>query len=117
MDRATVFPTRLSLGHVEANRSQFPSYVVLPLPPHSHNTSFETIGVTTFKKYITKAYESLQVASSVPFVILSTATTAHIVHPAPKIPDTLDKMNSIQDKFAPSHRKQHHLLLRNILYL
>lgn len=52
------FPIRFSPEEIEANRDKIKAYVVLPVPPHANAAQFETIGRTTFKKYVLKSYEN-----------------------------------------------------------
>ncbi|XP_055309871.1 nuclear RNA export factor 2 [Sitodiplosis mosellana] len=82
------FPVRLSPDEIEANRNNISAYVVLPIPPHAVPLQFETIGRTTFKKYVVKAYENLfaqdafpiQDYWNIPFVIAREAKVPHLVH-------------------------------------
>lgn len=83
-----VYPIRLSQEHIDAHRDQIKTYVVLPIPNHAQNVPFETIGVTTFKKYILKSYQTLfcqpfftsSVYTKVPFVISDKPVIPHVVH-------------------------------------
>lgn len=80
-------PVRFSQEQIDANRSQIKIFVVLPIPPHATQVQFETIGRTTFKKYVIKCYEDLFDKGSlktsdftnVPFVVSETATAPHVV--------------------------------------
>lgn len=82
------FPTRLSPDEIEAQRNQIKAYVILPVPPHAVPLQFETIGRTTFKKYVLKAYENLFEQDAfpisdywnIPFVVSPDARVPHIVH-------------------------------------
>lgn len=82
------FPVRYSPKEIEANRNKIKAYVVLPVPPHAVPLQFETIGRTTFKKYVLKAYETLFAQSAfpitdywnTPFIVSPEAKVVHIVH-------------------------------------
>lgn len=82
------FPVRYSPEEIEANRNKIKAYVVLPVPPHAAALQFETIGRTTFKKYVLKAYETLFAQGAfpitdywnTPFIISPEAKAVHIVH-------------------------------------
>lgn len=83
-----VFPVRLEPEEIEASRDQIKSYVVLPVPSSQAEKQFETIGRTTFKKFIIKAYETLFTQNSfhtpdflsIPFIISRTCKIPYIVH-------------------------------------
>lgn len=82
-----LFPTRLSEEEILANPA-YTAYVVLNIPTHGQNVPFDTIGRTTFKKFILKSYAdfydngSLKTSNfkSVPFVISKTPTVARVVY-------------------------------------
>lgn len=83
----TNFPKRCSPEEIEVNRSNLKAYVVLPVPPYAAEGQFETIGRTTFKKFVIKAYENLVGQSgfpihdflNVPFIVSKTTKKPHIV--------------------------------------
>lgn len=88
----TKFPTRLSPQEIELKRNQLKAYAVLPVPAHAVPLQFETIGRTTFKKYITKAYETLYSQGAFPiidiwncpFIISPDAKVPHVVNITPQ---------------------------------
>lgn len=88
----------------------------MPVPKHAEHTPFETIGRTTFKKYITKSYEELISQSpfipdffSLPFVISKEATVPQLVHTQKKSePEPMNQMadftlDSDENYYAPTH--------------
>lgn len=82
-----LFPTRLSEEEILANPA-YTTYVVLNIPQHGQNVPFDTVGRTTFKKFILKSYAdfydsgALKTSNfkSVPFVISKTPTVARVVY-------------------------------------
>lgn len=88
MESRSSFPVRFSQEQIDANRNQIKAYVVLPIPKHANNVPFETIGRTTFKKYILHSYGNLFSQGSlktndfnnIPFVITEKPTIAHVVY-------------------------------------
>lgn len=113
------FPLRFEPEQIDSNRNQIKSYVLLPVPKHAEHTPFESIGRTTFKKYITKSYEDLISQGpfiadffSFPFVISKEATVAQVVHVQNK-PEPMNQMadftlDSDESYYAPSHRELNH---------
>lgn len=97
------FPTRMTEEEILANPAHT-AYVVLNIPTHGQNVPFDTIGRTTFKKFILKAYADFYDSGalktsdfkSVPFVISKTPTVARVVHLANKrqAPETIYPGNS-----------------------
>lgn len=82
-----LFPIRLTEEEVLANPA-YSAYVILNIPTHGQNVPFDTIGRTTFKKFVLKSYAefydngSLKTSDfkSVPFVISKTPTVARVVY-------------------------------------
>lgn len=81
-------PTRISLAEIEKKKDEFPMYAVLPIPPFGENVPFETIGRSTFKKYIRQTYDRLQsrnelpasgYCTHIPFVILQNCKEPYVV--------------------------------------
>lgn len=85
--RDKTLPIRYSLEEIEAKKDQIKLYVVLPIPQFSGHTPFETIGRTTFKKYVKKSYEELQLRKelplgdyiNIPFVVLHKIKNPYVV--------------------------------------
>lgn len=59
-------PIRISMTDIEKKMDEFPIYAVLPIPQFGENVPFETIGRTTFKKYIRQSYDRLQSRNELP---------------------------------------------------
>lgn len=86
MSSAALYPIRLTEEEILSNPA-YTSYVVLNIPTHGKHVPFDTIGRTTFKKYIVKSYtdfydnRTLKTTDfkSVPFVISKTPTIARVV--------------------------------------
>lgn len=86
----TKLPTRFTPQEIELNRDKLRAYAVLPVPEHAIiPLQFETIGRTTFKKYIIKSYEALfsqrkfPVSDfwNVPYIISTVPTTVpHVIN-------------------------------------
>lgn len=104
-----LFPTRLTEEEIVSNPA-YTAYVVLNIPTHGRNVPFDTIGRTTFKKFILKSYAdfydsgSLKTSNfkSVPFVISKTPTVARVVYvpnkrqaPEPNTADNNSKKNKV----------------------
>lgn len=112
--RDKTLPIRYSLKEIEALKNEIKMYVVLPIPETSGSTPFETIGRTTFKKYIKKLYEKLQWSGElppgsyvhIPFVILKNARDPYVVHIQDEIKTEPIEIIEI-DSLAPPHRKFH----------
>lgn len=89
MTSNALFPTRLTEEEILANPA-YTAYVILNIPTHGQNVPFDTIGRTTFKKFIIKSYTdfydcgSLKTSNfkSVPFVISEKPTIARVVYPS-----------------------------------
>lgn len=111
----TNFPKRCSPDEIEVNRSKLKAYVVVPVPQHAAEGQFETIGRTTFKKFVIKAYENLVGQSgfsihdfwNVPFIVSKTTKKPHIVkiptdtiraHVTPKTKTQIRTLTQIQPK-------------------
>lgn len=113
-----LFPTRLSEEEILANPT-YTAYVVLNIPTHGHNVPFDTIGRTTFKKFILKSYAdfydngSLKTSNfkSVPFVISKTPTTARVVYvnkrqaPNGNTANNLSKKNKVVSPQKPNQNQ------------
>lgn len=88
-----LFPPRLTEEEIVAN-PEYTAYVILNIPTHGKNVPFDTIGRTTFKKFILKAYTdfydngSLKTSNfrSVPFVISKTRTIQRVVYKSETFP-------------------------------
>lgn len=82
------FPTRVTTVEIEKNSSKFKAYAVLPVPEYAQKIQFDTIGVTTFKKYIIRSYEKLLAQKAftipdcwdIPFVISAEAKVPRVVN-------------------------------------
>lgn len=81
-------PTRISLAEIEKRKDEIPIYAVLPIPPFGENVPFETIGRTTFKKYVRQTYDRLQsrnelpasgYCTHIPFIILQNCKEPYVV--------------------------------------
>lgn len=104
-------PSRVSLDEISANHIE--KYVVLPLPPNCKPKDFETIGRTTFKKYVIRLYSeffSLEPDCwNIPFLLLPEAINPYIMHRPAKQINTEPAMNIKSepnlDTMVPSHSK------------
>lgn len=83
-----ILPTRISLAEIEKKKDEIPIYAVLPIPPFGDKVPFETIGRTTFKKFIRQTYDRLQsrnelpasgYCTHIPFVILPNCKEPYVV--------------------------------------
>lgn len=83
-----LLPTRISLAEIEKKKDEIPIYAVLPIPPFGENVPFETIGRSTFKKYIRQTYDRLQsrnelpasgYCTHIPFVIMKNCNEPYVV--------------------------------------
>lgn len=113
MSSSALFPTRLTEEEILGN-PDYTTYVVLNIPEHGKAVAFDTIGRTTFKKFILKSYAdfydrgALQTSNfkTVPFVISKTPTTARVVTKSNKrqtpnqtqVPNTNNKKKKLQDQ-------------------
>ncbi|XP_031637468.1 nuclear RNA export factor 2 [Contarinia nasturtii] len=97
------FPKRFGPDEIEANRNKIKAYVVCPVPEHAVPQQFETIGRTTFKKYILKVYENLYDQSAfpiskywnIPFVVSHDTRIPYIVHTATNV-KTVTKLKPVE---------------------
>lgn len=115
-------PIRYSCEEIESNK--IGKYIVLPFPPNIDFVDFESIGRTTFKKYVLRLYKEYFGEDdnnlNIPFVFLHEATKPYIVHKnyQQSATDTDSRtMNfhdddfNTMDYFAPPHSKHDFLLL------
>lgn len=106
-------PTRLSPQEIESKRNKLKAYAVLPVPEHAVPGQFETIGRTTFKKYIQKAYETLYSKSAfpiaefwnIPYIISPDATFPHVVNITPQSQTQSQPPAQLQAATAQSPRQ------------
>lgn len=107
------FPTRFSPEEIEANRSKIPAYVVLPIPTHATQLQFESIGRTTFKKYVLKAYENLFVQDAFP--IADYWNTPFIVSPEAKVPHIVHTQTDLRIQVNPQAPPKAKALAQNLV--
>lgn len=98
------FPVRFSSEDIEANRNKIKAYVVLPVPPHAAALQFETIGRTTFKKYVLKAYENLFAQNAFP--IADYWNTPFIISPEAKVPHIVHTQSQVRIQAKPQGKPQ-----------
>lgn len=106
-----LLPPRVSLEDILANHID--RYIVLPVPPYSKPRDFETIGRTTFKRYVIRLYtENFSLEKdlwSIPFLLLPEAQNPYIINrPNKQIvaePAMNIKTEPKHDSMAPSHCK------------
>lgn len=112
-----LYPPRLTEEEILSNPA-YTAYVILNIPTHGQNVPFDTIGRTTFKKFILKAYAdfydngSLKTSNfkSVPFVISKTPTIARVVYVPNKRQtsdtNTSDTSSTKKKKLSPYKQNQ-----------
>lgn len=112
MTSNALFPTRLTEEEILANPA-YTAYVILNIPTHGQNVPFDTIGRTTFKKFIIKSYTdfydngSLKTSNfkSVPFIISETPTVARVVYVSNNR-QPLETNANKKKKLAPQNQNQ-----------
>lgn len=118
-----LFPTRFNSEEEILANPAYSAYVVLNIPTHGQNVPFDTIGRTTFKKYILKSYTdfydngSLKTSNFkiVPFVISKTPTVARVVY-VPNKRQTLETItgNNSNKKKKLSPQKQNQSQIKQV---
>lgn len=100
-----LFPIRLTEEEILAN-PEYTAYVILNIPEHGKSTAFDTIGRTTFKKYIIKEYSNFYAIGalktsnfrSVPFVISKVPTLARVAYKSNKRQSQENTADTAQSK-------------------
>lgn len=110
-------PERYTLEQIEAAKNKIPCYVVLPVPPLCNPNQFETVGRTTFKKYVRHSYDELYARNelprgnylNIPFIVLRSAKNPYVVDTSTRTTANVNipfkETPPISDGFAPPHSK------------
>lgn len=100
----TKFPVRITPDDIAKNRNKFKAYAVLPVPKHYQSgIQFDTIGVTTFKKYIIRTYETLLAQKA--FTFSDCWDTPFIISTEDKIPRVVNIQSDTQTQAQPNKQK------------
>lgn len=112
-----LFPPRFDSEEEILANPAHTAYIILNIPTHGQSVPFETIGRTTFKKFVLKAYTdfydsgALKTSNfkSVPFVISKTPTVARVVYlpnDNRQMLDTVTLASAKKAKFSPQKQNQ-----------